>query len=379
MAQQTSPYIEAKYGWNYGESGWNSGMDENLLKFSYMFDGNIDAVVSSLPSPVNGTSYYLSTDKRIYYAVGTTWYSTSTPKWFTLKIKSTGVTFQYNGTTLVEVPNNTVLDNKITTVQTGLSSLGTASTKNTEFFASKAELDVASAQANSYTDSTVAPINTQLTSLTTTVNGKQPLDTTLTGLAGVTTSANSLVYSTGVDTFSTTSFTAFGRSLAGVADAAATRTLLGTTAYVVGSNTATTSGTSIDFTSVPAGTKRITLVFNLVSTAADSSILVQFGNTTPETTGYLSVVVRDTSKTTATAGATVCQLVAAENYFGTITISNLTGNTWVLSGVLGNIVTPLLMVSTATKTLPGILNMVRITTNNLTSFDNGSITTTYEG
>ena len=33
MTQQTSPFLDVKYGWNYGESGWNTGMDENLVKF----------------------------------------------------------------------------------------------------------------------------------------------------------------------------------------------------------------------------------------------------------------------------------------------------------------------------------------------------------
>jgi phage-related tail fiber protein len=55
----------------------------------------------------------------------------------------------------------------------------------------------------------------------------QPLDATLTALAGVTTAANQLVYATGADAFTTTSFTAFGRSLVDDADAAAGRTTLG--------------------------------------------------------------------------------------------------------------------------------------------------------
>lgn len=55
----------------------------------------------------------------------------------------------------------------------------------------------------------------------------QPLDATLTALAGVTTAANQLIYATGADTFTTTSFTAFGRSLADDADAAAGRSTLG--------------------------------------------------------------------------------------------------------------------------------------------------------
>jgi len=102
MVQKVSPFLEGKYGWSLGESNWNLGMDENLVKFSYMFNRNIDGVVSSLPAPVNGEAYFLTTDNRLYFAVDGIFYSSPTPKWFTVYIKSTGQAFQFNGTTLVE-------------------------------------------------------------------------------------------------------------------------------------------------------------------------------------------------------------------------------------------------------------------------------------
>ena len=55
----------------------------------------------------------------------------------------------------------------------------------------------------------------------------QPLDATLTALAGVTTAADRLIYATGADAFAVTTFTAFGRSLVDDADAATARTTLG--------------------------------------------------------------------------------------------------------------------------------------------------------
>lgn len=57
----------------------------------------------------------------------------------------------------------------------------------------------------------------------------QAEDATLTALAGVTTAANKLIYATGSDAFSTTDFSAFGRSLVDDADAAAALTTLGIT------------------------------------------------------------------------------------------------------------------------------------------------------
>jgi len=98
MAQQQSPFLEAAYGWNFGEGGWNSGMDQNLLKFSFMFDRNVDSIVASLPAAANGQAHYLTTDNRLYFAVGTTYLSSPVPNWFEFKVRSTGATYQFNGT-----------------------------------------------------------------------------------------------------------------------------------------------------------------------------------------------------------------------------------------------------------------------------------------
>lgn len=97
MPQKTSPFLEGKWGWNFGESGWNTGADENWLKFSYMFDANVDAIVATLPVAVNGEAYFLTTDNRIYFVVDGTYYSTPVPKWFQFKIKSTGVVYLFDG------------------------------------------------------------------------------------------------------------------------------------------------------------------------------------------------------------------------------------------------------------------------------------------
>jgi hypothetical protein len=55
----------------------------------------------------------------------------------------------------------------------------------------------------------------------------QPLDATLTALAGVTVAADEIIYATAADTFATTSLTSFGRSLVDDVNAVAARATLG--------------------------------------------------------------------------------------------------------------------------------------------------------
>lgn len=152
MPQQQSPFLEGKYGWNFGESGWNTGMDENLLKFSYMFDRNVDGIVSSLPAAVNGQAYFLTTDNRLYFAVGNTWYSSPVPKWFEFKIRSTGDVYQFNGTSVVQIESPADLDVRLDAIELTVSTLGSAAFEDVSAFATTEELDIVEGQAQTYTD-----------------------------------------------------------------------------------------------------------------------------------------------------------------------------------------------------------------------------------
>lgn len=152
MPQQTSPFTETKWGWNYGEAGWNSGMDENLLKMGFMFDGNVDSIVASLPAAVNGNSYFLTTDNRFYFAVGSTFYSSPCPKHFVFKIKSSGDYYQFNGTSAFQIDNPSQVGGRLDSLEATIASLGSAAFEDVADLATQTELDVASAQANDYTD-----------------------------------------------------------------------------------------------------------------------------------------------------------------------------------------------------------------------------------
>lgn len=87
----------------------------------------------------------------------------------------------------------------------------------------------------------------------------QAYDPALASIAGLTTSANQVIYTTGADTYATTSLTAFGRSLIDDADAATARTTLGlgSISTQAASSVAITGGTA-DLTSATIGSATIT-------------------------------------------------------------------------------------------------------------------------
>lgn len=152
MPQQQAPWLETAYGWAYGENGWNTGMDSNLLKFSVLFDCNVDSIVASLPSAVNGKVHYLTTDNRLYFAVGTTYFSTALPRWFEFKDRLTGNTYQFNGTATVVVNSPAQVESRLNAVELTITSLGSAAYEDIEFFATQASLDVVEASSQAYTD-----------------------------------------------------------------------------------------------------------------------------------------------------------------------------------------------------------------------------------
>ena len=94
----------------------------------------------------------------------------------------------------------------------------------------------------------------------TTLNGygitdAQPLDATLTALAGVTTAANTFIYATGIDTFSTAAISSFGRSLVADVDNTSARTTLGLgTMAVQNASSVNITGGTIDGITFDGGT-----------------------------------------------------------------------------------------------------------------------------
>jgi hypothetical protein len=148
----------------------------------------------------------------------------------------------------------------------------------------------------------------------------------------------------------------------------------------------TASGTSVDFTGIPAGTKRITIMLAGLSTNGTSAKVVQIGDSGGvENTGYLSNVATLTTAVTS-SNATASFLfveasVAARAESGDIVLTLLDSatNTWAFSGLVGQNTFGVQYLSSGSKSLSAVLDRVRITTANGTdTFDAGSINILYE-
>ena len=154
---------------------------------------------------------------------------------------------------------------------------------------------------------------------------------------------------------------------------------------VRGTSVASTSGTSIDFTSIPSWVKRITVMLQGVSTNGSSIVQIQIGSGSFTTTGYLGAgfIAADAS-TPAVVNMSSGFLTSgfgAATYVrqGGITINNLTGNTWVAFGVVGQSESTRINMCGGLLALSGTLDRVRITTVNGTdTFDAGSVNILYE-
>jgi hypothetical protein len=148
---------------------------------------------------------------------------------------------------------------------------------------------------------------------------------------------------------------------------------------VSGTAVASTSGTSIDFTGIPSWVKRVTVMFNGVSTSGTSNTLLRLGAGSIASSGYSSANAYagpgpTTSGATDTSGFLYGQNVAASTYSGNIVITNLSGNSWICSIMLGRINDGFAFMGGGNVTLSGTLDRVRITTVNGTdTFDAGSI------
>jgi hypothetical protein len=148
---------------------------------------------------------------------------------------------------------------------------------------------------------------------------------------------------------------------------------------------ASTSGTSIDFTGLPAWVKKITVMFNGVSGNGTSVPTIRLGTVSGiESTGYLGSTMQGPSAVNYTTGFEYLGNLqnASRVYHGAVTISlqNSSTNSWVAAGMIGLSDGAATASTGGSKSTASVLTQLRITfTNGTDAFDAGSINIMYEG
>ena len=146
-----------------------------------------------------------------------------------------------------------------------------------------------------------------------------------------------------------------------------------------GTAVATTSGTSVDFTSIPSTVKRITVMFNGVSTNGSNDYIIQIGDSGGiENTGYVSESSDRGGDATSTEGFILTRTSTSTSAcYGIATICNFSSNSWISSANIS--ITDIVSSSAGSKSLSATLDRIRITTVGGTdTFDAGSVNIMYE-
>jgi hypothetical protein len=214
-------------------------------------------------------------------------------------------------------------------------------------------------------------------------NGGTAISTDTSGTLNIVTGSGSGANAITIDASQNVTF-ANAISVSGNATITGTITATGGVSGGIRSGTVVTaSGTSVDFTSIPSGVKRITVMFNGVSTNGSSTIRLQLGDSGGvETTSYAGTCTQIGSTVStifSTSGFdSTGDTSASQTRNGQLVFALLGSNTWSLLGAY-NIGSAFQYLFCGTKTLSDTLDRVRITTVNGTdTFDAGSINILYE-
>lgn len=249
----------------------------------------------------------------------------------------------------------------------------------------------------------------------------QAYDASLTSIAGLTTTLNKFLYTTAVDTWAVADITTAGRTWLGLSQGAEQRTHLGlgglatldildeddfasdsatrppsqqsTKAYVASeiasaitaggwterAVVATTSGTSYDETSIPAGVTDIEIYFNLVSASGTDDILVQIGDSGGiEATGYQSYSNRiATSSVSTTTGFGIDMGAGTLQFGGVMRLHRYDGNIWHQEHTGTTFGTDRTVIGSGFKTLSAEMDRLRVTFTGSNTGDNGSFKVRY--
>jgi hypothetical protein len=145
-----------------------------------------------------------------------------------------------------------------------------------------------------------------------------------------------------------------------------------------------TGGTAIDFTGIPEGVKKISVIFSGVSTGGTSNIIIQLGSGSVQTSGYLgagSNYIGTPSVSNVTNGLGIestANRSADKIRHGIATFERINGNSWVgkWTGSYSN--DNEMSMGATSVTLSGALDRLRITTSGgSNTFDAGTINIQY--
>jgi len=200
--------------------------------------------------------------------------------------------------------------------------------------------------------------------------------TTISGTAGVTFPAGGLGNPAGAVVGTTDTQTLTNKTLS-------TGLVMGVSAITSGTAVASTSGTSVSFTSIPSWVKRITIMFNGVSTNSTNVMQLQIGSGSIDITGYSGSSGTRGGESFSSTGFNLNRgQTAAVNGYGMTVLTTLGSNIWVQSGTWASSATDAPSFSAGGKTLSGALDQLRIiasaTGSPSDTFDAGSINILYE-
>jgi len=142
-----------------------------------------------------------------------------------------------------------------------------------------------------------------------------------------------------------------------------------------------TSTSAVSFTGLPAGLKRVTLMFDGISLTDNNHFLIQIGTSSGfQTTGYSAAAIISASAMpvaiTSTSGFPMGSNAAQREWSGMATLARLTGDTWVCSHAHGTS-SGLAGTGGGTKNLGAELDRIRLTGTS-GNIDAGTLNVMYE-
>lgn len=242
----------------------------------------------------------------------------------------------------------------------------------------------------------------------------QAYNATLTSIAALGTAGQKFLYTNGVNSWVEGTITLAGRQLLDDANAEAQRTTLGLGTAALMADSADTnlandpdaaarrdivkaaldditqlatktavsaSGTSVTLTGIPSTAKYITVEFAGLSASGSDDFLVQIGDSGGyETASYTSASADATAARTSTSGFVLFASGASGSSSGHMTLTNISGNTWVSSHSIHRFFSGAGNSGTGggVKSLSGTLDKVRVVLTGSNTFSAGSVNIKYQ-